>query len=121
MIKDYKGEGITRKQTMLIIQLLIVLFQFLMETFSILYNTFHKAEFVLTFKYCMDYLAMPSLMNIFAMFSEIFLLAKTEKSERRDTYQKYIMLITFIVIGLVLYTTHYDCASAFAVFFVHNY
>ncbi|WP_049962761.1 ATP-binding protein [Ruminococcus sp. HUN007] len=118
MIKDYQGEGITRKQTMLIIQMLIVLFQFLMEVFSIVYNTFHKPDFILSFDYCMDYLVMPSLMNIFAMFSEIFFLTRTEKSERRDVYQKYIMLITFIVIGLVLYTTHYDCASAFAVFFV---
>ena len=118
MIKDYKGEGITRKQTMLLIQLLIVVFQVVMEIFSIVYNTVHKTEFILSFNYCVDYLVMPSLMNVFAMLSEIYLITRTESSERRDTYQKYIMLITFIVIGLVLYTTHYDCASAFAVFFV---
>ena len=98
MIKDYQGEGITRKQTMLVIQMLIVLFQFLLEVFSIVYYTFHKPDFILSFDYCMDYLVMPSLMNIFAMFSEIFFLTRTEKSERRDVYQKYIMLITFIVI-----------------------
>ena len=76
MIKDYQGEGITRKQTMLIIQMLIVLFQFLIEIFSIVYNTVHKPDFILSFDYCMDYLVMPSLMNIFAMFSEIFFLTR---------------------------------------------
>ena len=49
MIKDYKGEGITRKQTMLLIQLLIVVFQVVMEIFSIVYNTVHKTEIILSF------------------------------------------------------------------------
>ena len=118
MVKDYRGDSASKKRIMLFTQLLIVGFQFALEVFNIYYMHLKGKDTSILLDSFGRYLLVPSFFNVLILFSELYFLEKTNRSERYENYWKYILIVPFILIGVNLYTTHYGYASAFAIFFI---